>query len=610
MLVLPSVFLIIMSDFDNYSSSDDETVLDDYKGKNGIVFLIDFRREMSEWDDKHNKSFLRLSFDACRNLMRDLARSGKNDLVGVCLMGTEKGDTDGTPQLTTVQPLGPVTAQRIKDIDELFIKDLEDKYGRNDKSAKFELFKILNSSLKSFLNCRSKIYSRTIVLMTNDDDPFGTDAVAAHQARKRAKKMSCAEVDLVVVGLGDSFRPNQFYNELIALVRNVLDKDWAKVNRVHSLDSIDNHLTALMSRLSRTNRDLIIADEASIPVSLYKLFSEPKVKLVKKVVDRTQEQTVSQSEDTQAGGIQQSEAKHSQFRSEIHSDMIPLVGGKPINITRSELENTHFNNIEVGINVIGFMPTRDIPEYLSVTVPLVMLPNYFSADGIKAFTCLLENCREEQLSMVCWYKYSSKSLPSLVACHPMSLQNDVCPDGFCVSTLPFSDNYSDPEVDKLDVEPSYKQREAARAIVKKLTVNYTVDIFHDYELQKTLAMVEALALDYDSVPPVWDDTVYEDDDINLRISNHSSDFNDCSHLGQYDTVSATKRPSENTSFRASKNPKISSIEGMLRIIREGKAAMLTAAQLKQSLDAHGIIYQSSASKSKLVELVNKRIGSE
>ena len=57
---------------------------------------------------------------------------------------------------------------------------------------------------------RTKLYSRSIVLFTADDNPYKNNDAAAHAARKRAEEIYQHQIDLDVVGLGD-FDSSKFY---------------------------------------------------------------------------------------------------------------------------------------------------------------------------------------------------------------------------------------------------------------------------------------------------------------------------------------------------------------------------------------------------------------
>ena len=62
------------------------------------------------------------------------------------------------------------------------------------------------------------------------------------------------------------------------------------------------------------------------------------------------------------------------------------------------------------------------------------------------------------------------------------------------------------EEELMNEEPTEEQLSAAEKILKKLNFKYSPDSFHDFDHRRYIAMLEAIALNYDKVEEFDDDT--------------------------------------------------------------------------------------------------------
>lgn len=187
-------------------------------GRNSLVLAIDAGSEMFV-QTENGKSHFQLSLECCKEILLNIARKQKLELVSIVLYGTHKTEGRHAPDnVVLFQPLGTVTVTRIKKLMEVLEGECEEirtKYGHSTKTI---LSQALHYCQTVIVEDRRKVYVRNIVMFTNNDDPHEGDVQSEHKSRKQAEEFLGHHIDLDVVGLG-KFDSTKFYKELILMSR-------------------------------------------------------------------------------------------------------------------------------------------------------------------------------------------------------------------------------------------------------------------------------------------------------------------------------------------------------------------------------------------------------
>lgn len=588
-----------------------------YSGKGGFVFLIDARKPMFQGGSESN---FKRSFQCCLEAMLQIAREQRYDLVSVVLFGTAKTEGKFAPAgMVLLQPLVTPSVSNITKIRDIINGEFEDILNNYGHRCDISIEKVLNYCKNQLHHCRTKLYSKSIVLFTYDDNPHKNDEKAAHAARKRAEEIFLHQIELDVVGFG-SFDSNIFYKELVLTARGELLKNWIGRDPVKKIDDVLKEITCLSKKFSRHYGIFYLGEEAKLRLIFYKLYHEPKKLIwVSKPNETTEKNEVYDNRDNNdikqegngAGTVNIYEAETQKIADEFEEkkrDLYPLVGGEHILMSKKELKWFEVK-VPKGLSLIGFKPLSSIPMHCVYGEPYFILPDSRDKVAENLFSHLLHSCLKRKVAPVCWYSLTKSGNPALVVLYPTEpaeyAKGKVHPHGFHLIRIPYADMMSDYSDDLPEVGPSQTQIEAANGIIKKTTFNWSPDIFSDSEYKSRIAMIEAIAMNYEDVAEITDNTDIDLEDVGERLGDLSFRFTDCSHLPAEVLGKRAASKEDGTSMRF-KEPKIEDISYLISRVKAGEAHKLTVAQLREILKGEGVKSLSALQKPKLIAIVNER----
>ncbi|XP_014245755.1 X-ray repair cross-complementing protein 5-like [Cimex lectularius] len=583
-------------------------------GRNCVVFLVDTSRQMFEREGQA-APFFKQSIEFCKNALLHICKKETNDLTAIVLYGTEKTKGNHAKVNTVLlQPLGEPTVKQINELSEI-VKDegvkIQSDFGH---SSGYSLGEVLQYCQSLINNSGAKVYSKSVILFTNDDNPHGRKPEFEFLARKQAEEYFRHEIEINVVGLGD-FDSSKFFKELILTSRGELLRDWEGKDPVTSLSQIGGQIDKLTDKFMRRLSFLKLGEyegaKYQLQIALYKLYSEPK-KFKKFTSNEFNESHCVEDDDFQnSDDIRQAcnTATNDKMKKNGYNEEAPevaVVGGKEIIITKSQLRSLLARNTR-GFEVIGFVKTEDIPMYHSTSEPYFIEPYGKDENNLKVFAHLLRRCTERGLSILCWFTLTMISRPVVCALHPteakLYAEGREHPPGFIASRLPFSEMMLEPDEVEDNGQPSEVQLKAAVEIVKKTTIPYKVDMFSDFERQTRIKLIESLAFEYEDMEKVDDDTDIDLEDVSNMLGMLNVEFTECPHIAEVENVKSNKRPG--TSLNVGM-PKLQKLNNPLAMVKNGMADKLTVAQLRELLKAEGFKSLSAMNKSTLVKMANQR----
>uniref|UniRef100_T1I325 Ku domain-containing protein n=1 Tax=Rhodnius prolixus TaxID=13249 RepID=T1I325_RHOPR len=568
---------VILDDIDE---EEDNSWNNQISGRNCVVFLIDSRTEM--FKKTKGTSYFLQSLICCRDAMLDIARKQKGDMVGVLLYGTKISEGKYAPDnVAILQDLTVPSISVIKSFIEIIkdeYKQLRDKYG-DVKEA--DLTRAINYCQIVIHLSKKKLHMKNIVMMTCDDNPCGDNEVAAFRARKQASELFQHQIDFDVISFGEQFDSSKLFKELVLTSRGELLKDWKNKDPIMKIEDLRNQIEKEPRKFLTTVKTESPSKKSVNPATIQNdelmndeddaLFLQEEV--LARVKEHEERQSTSAQQQVQPSDIETTNkpsGRDAVDESQMEVAYYPYIGEKCINITKSELKKRILPqklNIRRGFQLLGFVPTVDVPLFLSIGEPYFVLPYGRDKNNRTAFSHLLHKCHDRGVSMLGWFCLTKSSPVSLTFLHPLHRSTDGKghPDGFLLVKIPFADELFnvDEEECKINHQASEEQLNAAKQIISKVTLPYVVDMFNDSEFNARTTMIEALAMDYENVPETEDNTDIDLEDIATILGDLSGIFTGVEDPEETSVKAGSKRPAPDRR-ETSKERKYSDIVAMIQ----------------------------------------------
>uniref|UniRef100_A0A8R1U686 Ku domain-containing protein n=1 Tax=Pristionchus pacificus TaxID=54126 RepID=A0A8R1U686_PRIPA len=290
------------------------------------------------------------------------------------------------------------------------------------------------------------------------------------------------------------------------------------------------------------------------------------------------------------------------------------LGGEKIVFSQEELAK--LKRFRKGLVLLGFKPIANLRVDRHVEAPRFIYPNEKTTEGSrKLFRALLERCSERKQMIVCYLNTAAHTRPRLVTLVPSRNSDSSC-DGFHVVQLPLADDCVDgSEIDKapkFDDEESEEQRNATRALVRKLTAKF--EPFENPNLQRFYSMLIEYA--------TGDDSRVVEDGIKPYFSNEKAlarvqpqldavvdAFGDLSGA----PAKAKRGPAETAGGAAPKRGKAAAggDDGgadLEAAAKSGKLSSWTIPQLKAAATERGISLGGAKKKDEVVNAIENHYG--
>ncbi|CAH8552328.1 unnamed protein product [Dicrocoelium dendriticum] len=281
------------------------------------------------------------------------------------------------------------------------------------------------------------------------------------------------------------------------------------------------------------------------------------------------------------------------------------MGSRYLCFESDELNRAMKELAPVGLYLLGFKPLKELKRHYHIRPPQFVYPNESVVRGSRTwFSLLLHVCLRRDLFALAVYVPRKRTPPRLVALTPQAERLDadgtqLYPPGFLLVFLPYADDFRNLDLPSASLA-SADQVEAAKSLIKKLTVPFDPRQIHNPLLQRHYAMLEALALNKDELPTeVIDETLPNITGINRRAGAELENFKRACHLEDASFVKWPPREFEPGASGQS-TPELTT-EHIRGLVERDELHTLTVPTLRQALK----ILKSTPLGRKKVDLVSQ-----
>jgi ATP-dependent DNA helicase 2 subunit 1 len=550
--------------------------------------LLTISIKTEEEEDKENKEHLKMPFfhaiKCAAQVYCDKIISSNLDMMGVVFYGSkEKNNQFDFENVYIFQDMKVPDAYRIKQLESMLndrsVKQFQEQFGH--ATEKGSLHDALWTCQHLFSQLPKNVAYKRIFLFTNDDDPFpknGTDNTSLrNKCIERVKDLVNSDIMLELFVIKDKnakfdksvfwqhvlYRPDdeyagQIFIDAIDSFQQLLDGVRRKTYTKRALSTFELEIGPLTKRTNTGNGNSS-NNALSLSVSMYNLISRASkgnpVHLHSATNRLLKSETKFICEDT-GNELMKSDIKYAYD-----------YGGVKVTFEAEELLKIR-NFGTKGMKLMGFKPKDCLKAYQNYTSSGFIYPNDSLISGsFIAFSALHKKMLEMNKIAICRYIARDGSIPVYVALLPQEERLDsedrdiqLSPPGFNVIYLPYADSIrklEDVLVKKNEekVEPTEKQLENAKKVIKCLNVDITNAEFDNPLLQNHYAILKALAVNPEKLEKIVDH-IQPDLEGMQKYSNIIEEFKDSVLPKDYDpnkstTKRATSRAASTTNTAAS-----------------------------------------------------------
>ncbi|THD21731.1 Acylaminoacyl-peptidase (S09 family) [Fasciola hepatica] len=588
-----------LGDEDDWSAFEDKAL----PQRTGTIFLIDCTPTMLDLNATDKRAPISqscgfyLGLLACQTVLQNKAIGSPTDMVGLVLMRTRASSSQNQPNIYVLQELAPPNASRILELDRLLEStpaQLDQRFGSvsESRAKSFGLHEALWASQNLFTASSKSMGAKNIFLLTDDPDPHGGRVHANRQAVIKMSDLRLANIALEVLPIkrfGEKFDFDLFYNDLLVAG----DGESQASYRIDPSDRLEDLLTRVRSReksqrcVARFKVHLGPEQSLTIGVASYCLVRrEPALSSI-----------FINAKDNQPLRSRRHWVKADGDSMDGEAPLLPhdivrglRFGDRFLCFETDELQSAMQDIAPVGLYLLGFKPIRSLKRHYYVRPAQFLYPDESTVRGSRLwFTTLLQTCLNRRVVGLAICVQRKGIPPRLVALMPQEEKldeegNQLDPPGFQLIHLPYADDFR--ELDLPEVGPaSAEQVEAAKALVKKLMVPFSPKQISNPVLQRQYAILEALALNRESVEDVPDHTIPNTSAIKRRAADEMKTFAEVCHLDRLISTKTSRLDANASSIgqsRSSAGFTLTEVE-LRQLVDEKHLSKLTVPQLKQAL---------------------------
>mmetsp|Transcript_40681 Transcript_40681/g.77682 ORF Transcript_40681/g.77682 Transcript_40681/m.77682 type:complete len:614 (+) Transcript_40681:129-1970(+) len=487
------------------AAEDDEEVeqRQEYESfKEYIVFLIDGSECMFQTSGDQPCCFDK-AIDCALSLLRHKIICSGSDEISVCFFGTrEKQNNLGYNHVFCFQDLDAPDAHYIHALEGLQTKrgtEFNDSIGSEckDRGKALEQGLRVASNLMAKGTQGAKRATKRVLLFTNDDDPCkgGPDAKQGSLIAARVESMREGNQQLQIMGMRTpttSFDLTKFYKSI--------QPDSSQEAMAETLENLQNAVRRKFTPKRRLKALWMDVCGARVAVGLYATVSEAtKGGTVQLEADTLEELLVESAYICQDTGMQ---------LTEINKVFYEYAGEKVV-LQTSEVADVKLIMPEVGLKVIGFVPTSELLDFYQVKRSSFIYPDEEIGQGsTRAFIALHQAMIRLDRCAVVWAQTTSSTAPRMAVLMAQNEQIDDIgqrePPGMNLVYLPFLNDIRQPEKEEFEErgwQPPKATPDMTRA-AKNLIDSWQLEDFDCRDvlnpaLQKHYTMLENLALGYE-----------------------------------------------------------------------------------------------------------------
>ena len=463
---------------------------DSFTGVQLIIFLIDATKEMMKKleGDEEDLTALQRSLACVHTMMKNKIFSSPSDRVAVLTYGNSPRTTSSPGEFETVRQLMELSQPSSDNI--LMLEEFTDgEAGSRLFETEFQPGDRTNVRLNEALwQCQTvfslykgKVGNKSLILMTNNDDPHCGDRKLDSLARNKAGDLHSQNIFLDVIPVcPEGFRSDRLYTDLIKLADGT-----APLNNT-TADLADTLIKRTNVKRSNGKYQLDLGG-AIVGVSAYNLVTQRKKPARQKLA---------------ANNNQALKSKRTWIHPETQRPLLPsemnrflTYGGKVIKFTQDEFKS--MNNLEpdvASLQLFGFKPvsTLKFSKFLRSSHFLYPL------DEKVVFSALLSSCLKKNVMAICKFKSRQASGVNFVGLVPQQEEkskegHQIEPPGFHVVYLLYADDRRQVPLVNNKIEYDTEAVETAKEIISKLKLKYFTPV-ENCAIQTHLSLIEAHAL--------------------------------------------------------------------------------------------------------------------
>nr|XP_043605886.1 ATP-dependent DNA helicase 2 subunit KU70 [Erigeron canadensis]XP_043605887.1 ATP-dependent DNA helicase 2 subunit KU70 [Erigeron canadensis] len=597
---------------DDEDDPENDIYQDRQSSKELVVFLVDASPKMFTLtcpteEDEENTSHFHVAVSCIAQSIKVQIINRPYDEIAICFFNTREKknlqDLNGVYVFNVAERehLDNLTARFIKEFDhveESFSKVIGSEYGIVPGSRDNSLYNALWVAQALLRKGSAKTADKRILLLTNEDDPFGkikgvTKLDMARTTLQRAKDAQDLGISIELLPLSspnEEFNVSLFYADLIGLDGDELAQFMPLAGE--RFEDLNKQLRKRMFKKRKVRRiTFMIAGGLSIEVNTYALI-RPAVPAKVTWLDSVTNIPLKAERSficADTGALVQETPKR--FQSYKNED-----------IKFSVEELSEIKKVSTGnLRLLGFKPLSCLKDYHNLRPPAFLFP---SDEEVMGSTCIFIALHRSMIRLKRFAVafYGSSTHPQLVG---LIAQEEIIegggqiePPGMHMIYLPYSDDIR--PIEELHAETSGvipvatdDQVQKAAALVKRVDLrDFSVCQFSNPALQNHYAVVQALALDEDEMPEIVDETLPDEEGMTRSgIAKALEEFKISVYGENY--VEENENPVQGKANNATKKRKAAAEDKSAyydwgKLADDGKLKDLTVMELKNYLIANGL----------------------
>ncbi|KAL8201254.1 hypothetical protein R6Q57_012593 [Mikania cordata] len=546
---------------DDEDDPENDSLQERQSGKELVVFLVDASPKMFNitcpGEDQENATHFHVAVSCIAQSIKVQIINRPYDEIAICFFNTREKknlqDLNGVYVFNVAERehLDSLTARFIKEFDcveESFSKVIGSEYGIVPGSRDNSLYNALWVAQALLRKGSTKTTDKRILLLTNEDDPFGsikgvTKLDMSRTTLQRAKDAQDLGITIELLPLSspnEDFNVSLFYADLIGLDGDELAQFMPLAGE--RFEDMNKQLRKRMFKKRKVRRIcFMIAGGLSIEVNTYALI-RPTVPGKVTWLDSVTNLPLKGERSlicADTGAIVKEAVKRFQTY-------------KNVDITFTVEELSEIKRVSTGnLRLLGFKPLSCLKDYHNLKPPLFVCP---SDEEVMGSTCTFIALHRSMIRLkrfaVAFYGISSRpQLVGLIAQEEIiDSGGQIEPPGMHMIYLPYSDDIRPIEEARKNLDSTLHadaggvplatddQIQKAAALVKRVDLkDFSICQFSNPALQSHYALLQAMALDEDEMPEILDETLPDEEGMARQgIAKALEEFKICVYGENYD----------------------------------------------------------------------------
>jgi ATP-dependent DNA helicase 2 subunit 1 len=491
------------------TGDDDDADDSEWKPKRDLkIYLIDAHAAMNIVGGAGDNP-LQLALKCVAKVLTDQIISSANNRVGVCLYGTkEKENNLGFEGVYLLQSLDQPDATRIKELRDLAIEGdaRMDSFGSRTSKC-FEFQNALWVCQDEFSHVSYKNTTKSIHIMTNNDDPSDGDSSLQQLSVQKGRDLESTGIEMVVYKFpgADQFRPQNFYSQVMKVP---LGDEGTRIFDATSLEKLNASIRRKQFPLRSTGTlPMKITEGLSIAVSVYSLIMK-----VGRPTSVNLEQTTNKPVKIESSYICTDTGNMLQD-NEIGFSYGGYGGATHVVFDKEEIKDLkHFGTPQ--ITLLGFKPRATLLLHHNIKHNAYLRAEETYVTGsTTVFLALVNKMLARNVVALASVVPRKASTPRLAILYPQREADNTDPventigklsDGLHMIWLPYCDDLRNVALPKLP-EPSDEAIIGAKRVVDAFKMDkFDCRNYANPQLQKHFRNLETIALEEDVAAPIVD----------------------------------------------------------------------------------------------------------